>query len=56
MFAAADQIMGWSGWWGEHAGVCVRGEFGEGYRGVKAGLGGGRRGRVGSYDLREPFL
>lgn len=56
MFAAADQITGWSGWWGKHAGVCVRGEFGEGYRGVKAGPGGGRRGRVGSYDLREPFL
>lgn len=36
--------------------VCVRGAFGEGYRGVTAGSGGGRRGRVGSYDLKEPFL
>lgn len=37
--------------------VCVRrGVFREGYRGVTAGSGGGRRGGVGSYDLKEPFL
>lgn len=35
---------------------CVRGDFGEGYRGVTAGSGGGSRGRVGSYDLKKPFL
>jgi len=57
MFAAADQIMGWTGWWG--GGACrvgVRGELGEGYRGVTAGSGGGRRGVVGNSDLKEPFL
>lgn len=48
MFAAADQITGWSGWWGSRPSL----ELGEGYRGVTAG----RRGRVGSYDLKEPFL
>lgn len=52
MFAAADQITGWSGWWGSLQSLCVR----EGYRGVTAGSGGGRRGGVGSYDLKEPFL
>lgn len=31
-------------------------ELGEGYWGVTAGWGGGRRGRVGSYDLKKPFL
>lgn len=31
-------------------------ELGEGYRGVTAGSGGGGRGRVGSYDLKKPFL
>lgn len=35
MFAAADQIMGWSGWWGSLPSLCAR----EGYRGVTAGSG-----------------
>lgn len=62
MFAAADQIMGWSGWRGSLQSLCVcAGSFsfffsGEGYRGVTAGSGGGSRGGVGSYDLKEPFL
>lgn len=47
-------------WGGVYGGgacrVCVRWEFREGYRGVTAGRGGGRRGGVGSYDLKEPFL
>lgn len=46
MFAAADQITGWSGWWGSRLSL----ELGEGYRGVTAGSGSGRRGRVGNYD------
>lgn len=28
MFAAADQIMGWSGWWGSLLSLCARGGFG----------------------------
>ena len=36
--------------------VCAGEFFREGYRGVTAGSGGGRRGGVGSYDLKEPFL
>lgn len=31
-------------------------ELGEGYRGVTAGSSGGGRGRVGSHDLKKPFL
>lgn len=34
----------------------VEWSLGEGYRGVTAGSGGGRRGGVESYDLKEPFL
>lgn len=56
MFAAADQIMGWRGWWRSLLSLCALGVFGEGYTGVTAGSGGGRRGGVESYDLKEPFL
>lgn len=59
MFAAADQIMGWSGWWGSLPGLCARGVsrgLQGGGGGVTSGSGGGRRGGVGSYDLKEPFL
>lgn len=41
---------------GEACRVSVHGEYSEGYRGVRAGPGGGRRGGVWSYDLKEPFL
>lgn len=56
MFAAADQIMGWRGWWRSLLSLCALGVSGEGYTGVTAGSGGGRRGGVESYDLKEPFL
>lgn len=55
MFAAADQIMGWSGWWGSLQSLCER-RVSRGLQGGYSGLGGGRRGGVGSYDLKEPFL
>lgn len=48
MFAAADQITGWSG--------ARTGSLAEGYAGVTAGSCGGGRGGVGSSDLKEPFL
>ena len=47
------QITGRSGWWGS---LCVGRVFWEGYAGVTAGSGGGGRGRVESYDLKETFL
>lgn len=53
MFAAAHQIMGWSGEWGSTwrfwaLGVC--GGYGRGLT-VRTACGGG-----GSYNLKEPFL
>lgn len=53
MFAAAHQIMGWSGewgsaWWFWALGVC--GGYGRGLT-VHTACGGG-----GSYNLKEPFL
>lgn len=56
MPAAAYQITGWSGWWGSPLSLYVLGVFREGYAEVTAGSGGGGRGRVESYDLKEPFL
>lgn len=50
------QITGWSGWWGSPLRLCVLRVFREGYAGVTAGSGGGGRGRVESYDLKEPFF
>ncbi len=41
---------------GEPAAFVCAASFGKGYRGVTAGSGSGRRGGVGSYDLKEPFL
>lgn len=41
---------------GEPAEFVCAVSFREGYMGVTAGSGGGRRGGVESYDLKEPFL
>lgn len=41
---------------GEPAEFVCTGSFHEGYTGVTVGSGGGRRGRVESYDLKESFL
>lgn len=41
---------------GEPAEFVCTGSFREGYTGVTVGSGGGRRGRVESYDLKESFL
>lgn len=39
MFAAADQITGWSGWWGSLLSLCAPGSFSRGLQGGYSGLG-----------------
>lgn len=56
MFAAADQIMGWSGWWGSLLSLCARGVFMRVTGGLQRARVVARRGGVGSYDLKETFL